>query len=104
MKTTFVKNGYALSNEHFPIVSGNKISFKHNSLRKNLFFSKCLCWDSRCSLGELDQKYKLGGTFGSGDTYLQFLFCQFKLFRLHARLLDAAREKGAHSGKRIGYC
>ena len=32
------------------------MTFKHNSVRKNLFLSACFCWDSRLSLREMDQK------------------------------------------------
>ena len=36
-----------------------KMSFEHNSVRKNLFLSAYFCWDSRISLREMDQKKKL---------------------------------------------
>ena len=32
------------------------------------------CWDSRLSLREMDQKLKIGGTIGYGDSYLDFFF------------------------------
>ena len=75
------------------------MSFEHNSVRKNLFLSACFCWDSRLSLGEMDQKFKFGGTIGYRDSYLEFLFCHFKEFRLHAILHDAAGAVRVHSGK-----
>ena len=31
------------------------MSFGHNSVRKNLFLSACLCWGSSLSLHEMDQ-------------------------------------------------
>ena len=37
------------------LYSGLKMSFEHNSVRKNLFLSACFCWDSRLSLREMDQ-------------------------------------------------
>ena len=40
----------------FRLYPGLKISFEHNSLRKNLILSACLCWDSGLSLREMDQK------------------------------------------------
>ena len=52
----------------------------------------------------MDQKFKFGRTIGYGDTYLEFLFRHFKIFRLHARLHDAAGAVRAHSGKGLGYC
>ena len=88
----------------FRLYPGFKKSFEHNSVRKKLFLSECFCWDSRLSLRELDQKFKFGGTTGYGDSYLEFLFCQFKVFRLHAILHDAAGTVRAHSGRGSGYC
>ena len=52
----------------------------------------------------MDQNFKFGGTFGYGDTYLEFLFCHLKVFRLHAILHNAAGAVRAHSGKGPGYC
>ena len=83
---------------------GFKVSFKHNSARKNLFLSACFCWDSRLSLRELDQKYKLGGTIGYGNPYLELIFRHFKTLRLHAKLDDAAGAVWAHSGNGSSYC
>ena len=82
---------------------GLKKSFEHNSVRKNLILSACFCWDSRLSLREMDQNIKFGGTIGYGDSYLEFLFRHFKVFRLHAILYDAAGAKRAHSGNGPGY-
>ena len=83
---------------------GSKNSFENDSVRKNLFLSACFCWDSRLSLREMDQKFKFGGTIGYGDSYLEFLFRHFKVFRLQAILHDAAGAVRAHSGKGPGYC
>ena len=44
------------------------MSFEHNSVRKNIFLSAGLFWDSRLSLRKMDQKFKIGGTIGYGDT------------------------------------
>ena len=80
------------------------MSFGHNSDRKNLFLSACFCWEGRLSLREMDQKYKFGGTIGYWASYLEFLFRQFIVIRLHAILHDAAGAVGAHSGRGLGYC
>ena len=88
----------------FRLYPGMKVSFEHNSIRKNLFLSASLCWDSRLSLGDMEQKIKLGGTIGYVNSYLEFLFRHFKIFRLHAVLHDTARTVRAHSGKGRGYC
>ena len=88
----------------FRLYPGLKMSFENNSLRKNLFLSACFCWDSRLSLREMDQNFKLGGTIGYMDSYLEFSFRHFKVFRLHAKLHDAAGALRAHSGKGPGYC
>ena len=52
----------------------------------------------------MDQKFKIGGTISSGNSYLEFLFRQFKVVRLHAILHDAAGAVRAHNGKGPGYC
>ena len=88
----------------FRLYPGLKSSFAHNIVRKNFFLSACFCWDSRLSLGEMDQKFKFGGTIGYGNSYLELLFRHFKIFRLHAILHDAAGAVRAHSGKGPGYC
>ena len=80
------------------------MSFEKNSVRKNLILSACFCWDSRLSLREMDQKFKFGGTNVYGNSYLEFLFRQFKTFRLHAILHDAAGAVRAQSIKGPGYC
>ena len=87
----------------FRLYPGLKTSFEHNSLRKNLFLSACFCWDSRLSLREMDQKLKIGGTIGYGDSYLEYLFRHFKVCRLHAILHDAAGTVRAYSCKGPGY-
>ena len=52
----------------------------------------------------MDKKVKFGGTIGYGDSYLEFLFRHLKVFRLHAKLHDAAGAARVHSGKGPGYC
>ena len=71
---------------------------------KNLFLSAYFFWDSRLSLREMDRKCKIDGIIGYGNSYLELLFRQFKIFRLHAKLHDAAGAVRAHSGKGPGYC
>ena len=51
----------------FRLYPGLKISFEHNSVRKNLFLSACCCWDSRLALHEMDRKFKFGGLIGNGN-------------------------------------
>ena len=57
----------------FRLYPGLKMTFEHNSVRKNLFLSACFCWDSRLSLHEMDQKIKFGGLIGYGNSYLYFV-------------------------------
>ena len=83
----------------FRLNSRFKMSFEHNSVRENQFLSACFCWDSGLSSREMDQKIIFGGNIGYWDWYLEFLFRQFKVFRLHAILLDAAGAVRAHGGK-----
>ena len=74
----------------FLLYPGLKMSFEHNSVRKNLILSARFCWDSRLFLREMDQKFIFGGTVGYGDSYLQILIHHFKVLRLQAILHDAA--------------
>ena len=80
------------------------MSFEHNSVRKNLFLVACFCGDSKLSSREIDQKLKLGGTLGYGDSYLEFSFHHFERFRLHELPRDAAGAVQAHSGNGPGFC
>ena len=50
------------------------MSLEHNSVRKNLFLIARLCWVSRLSLRELDQKFKVRGLIGYGGSYLDSVF------------------------------
>ena len=88
----------------FRLYPGFKMSFGHNSARKNLFLSACFCWDSGLSLREMDQKFKFGGLIGYGNSYLDSVFRYSNVFRLHAILHDAAGAVRSHSGKVPGYC
>ena len=83
---------------------GLEMSFEHNGIRKNLFLSACFCWDSGLSLREMDQKFKLVGTIGYENPYLEFLFRHFKIFRVHTILQDAAGAVRTYSGKGPDYC
>ena len=80
------------------------MTFKHKSVRRNLFLSACFCWGSALSLHEMDQKLIFGGLIGYGNSCLDCVFRYLKVFRLHAILHDAAGAVRAHSGKGPGYC
>ena len=101
-KTNSIKKGCFFLMSIFRLYPGLKISIEHNSVRKNLFVSACFSWDSRLSLREMDQKFKFGGTLRYVDSYLEFLFCLFKVFRLHAILHYAVGAVRAHSGEGPG--
>ena len=88
----------------FRLYPGMEMTFKHNSVRKNLFLSACFCWNSRLSLREMDQKVPFGGLIGYGNSYLDSVFRYSKVFRLHAILHDAAGAVRSHSGKGTGNC
>ena len=83
----------------FRLYPGFKMSFEHNSVRKNLFLSACFCWNSGLSLREMDQKFKFGGLICYGNSCLDSVFRYSKVFRLHATLHDAAGAVQSHSGK-----
>ena len=88
----------------FRLYPGLKKTFEHNSNRKNLFLSACFRRDSGLSLREMDQKLKIGGLIGYGNSYLDSVFRYFKIFELHAILHVAAGTLRTHSGKDPGYC
>ena len=88
----------------FRLYPGLKMSFEHNSVRKNLLLSACFCWASGLYLCEMDQKFKFGGLIGYRNSYLDSVFRYSKVFRLHAKLHDAAGAVRAHSNKGPGYC
>ena len=88
----------------FRLYPGLKMSFEHNSVRKNLILSACFCWNSRLSLRDMDQKFPFGGFIGYRNSYLDSVFRYSKVFRLHAILHDAAGAVRLHSGKGPGYC
>ena len=88
----------------FRLYPGLKMTFKHNTVRKNLFLSACFCWDSGISLREMDQKFEFGGFIGYGNSCLDSVFRYSKVLRLHAILHDAAGAVRSHSGKGLGYC
>ena len=88
----------------FRLYPGLKMTFEHNSVRKNLFLSASFCWDSRLSLREMDQKFKVGGLLGYGNSCLDSIFRYSKVFRLHAILHDAAGAVRSHTGKGHGHC
>ena len=86
----------------FRFCPGIKLSFEHNSARRNQFLNACFCWNSKQSLREIEQKFTFGGTICYGDLYLDFLLRHLKVFRLHAEQHDAAGAVRADSGKRTG--
>ena len=88
----------------FRLYPGLKMSFEHNSVRRNLFLNACFCWDSRLSLREMGQKFKFGGLIGVGNSCLDSVIRYSKVFRLHAILHDAAGAVQSQSGKGPGYC
>ena len=88
----------------FRLYPGLKISFEHNSVRKNLFPSAYFCWNSRLSLREMEQKFPFGGPIGYGSPYLDSVFRYSKVFRLHAILHDAVGAVRLQTGKGPGYC
>ena len=88
----------------FRLYLGLKMSFEHNSVRKNLFLKACFCWDSGNFLREVEQNFKFGGLIGYGNSYLDSVFGYSKVFRLHAILHDAAGAVGADNNKGPGYC
>ena len=88
----------------FRLYPGLKMSFEHNSVRKNLFLTACFWWVSGLSLREVDQKFEFGVPIGYENSCLVSVFRYSKVFRLHAILYDAAGAIRSNSGKGPGYC
>ena len=83
---------------------GFKLSFDHNSVRKNPFLIASFFWDCKHSLLEMDVNFKFGRSIGYGDSYLKFLFCHFQELILHAIVHDAIAAVRAECDKGPGYC
>ena len=52
----------------------------------------------------MDQKGKFGRTIGCGGSYLEFIFYDFKVFRPHATIHDAAGAVRSNSRKGLDNC
>ena len=105
-ESIFIKIGVSLSKVHFPIVLVVRKNCQLNTIvpTKTFFLSAIHRWDDRIPLREMDHLNKFFGGFnGCGYTYLEFLFCHFKVIRLHGMLHDAAWSVPARSGKGPGY-
>ena len=79
-----------------------KLSFESNSVCENLFLTACFCWNDRIFSCEMDQKFDWITSYG--HSYLGFIFCHPKVFRLHAIVHEGAGAMRSHTGKRPGYC
>ena len=77
--------------------------FEHKKFRNNFLLSVCCCLDDIFFLREKDQKVKFGWIIDFGDSYLDFMFCCSKVFRLQALLHEIDAAARSHSGKRPGY-
>ena len=88
----------------FRLYPGLKTSFEHKSVGKNLFLRARFCWVSRLISRKVDQTFKFGVAIGYEDSYFEFLFRYFEVFKLHAKINDAAGAVRAHSGKGPGDC
>ena len=88
----------------FRLYPGLKMTFEQNPVRKSLFLSAFLCWNSRLSIHEMDQKFEFGGLIGYANSFLDSVFRYSKVFRLHTILHDAAGAVRSHSGKGPDYC
>ena len=88
----------------FRLYPGFKMSFENNIVCKNLFLSARFFWDSGVSSRDMDQKFKIVGLIGYGNSYLDSVFRYSKVFRLHAIIHVAAGAVRAHNGKGPGCC
>ena len=76
-RKNFVRNGCLFSHGRFPNVSGINFLIWTQECSKKTSSTACFCWDSRLSLRQMDQKFKIGGTIGYSDSFLEFLFRHF---------------------------
>ena len=103
-KTNSVNKDVLFLMSNFRMYPELMLSFEHNSICENQFLIACFCWDFELFSPEIDQNSKFAGTIGYIASYLEFLFPQFKIFTLHAKLHDAAGAVRAQSCKSPGYC
>ena len=102
VETISNKNGCSLFDEQFPIAPGNQCNLNTIVLAKTYFQVNGSV--GMVFLREMDQKFEFGGTIGYADSYLEFVFRLSKVYRLQAKLHDAAGVVKAHSGKGPGCC
>ena len=76
----------------------------HNCTRKILILSACYYSDGTISLREVDQKILYVRKIIYGNSNLDSVFRYSKVFRLHAKLHDAAGAVRLQTGKGPGYC
>ena len=89
---------------NFRLNPGFKITFEHNSVRKNLFLIACFCWDSRLSLREMDQKFKFGGTIGYGESYLYSVFFLLQRIQTTCNFTRCCWSSSISNRKGLDYC
>ena len=85
--------------------SGINLSVQHKTVCENLFLKSCPYWDDRIVLHETEKNLGSGGIVCYGDSYLDFILCYTKRFRLIAVLHEVAEALRPQTGKGCGcYC
>ena len=82
----------------FQLYPGLKMSFKHNSVRKNLILNACFCWDSGISLREMDKKFKFVDSLVIETLIWTLFFVTSKYSdytQYYMMLLEASRNKAS---------
>ena len=80
-----------------------KLSFDLNSVCKNSLLGAFGGWDGKFLLREVLKTFMLTGSIGYGNSYLEFIFCHFGVFRLHAILHNVVIKVQSQSGTGLVY-
>ena len=78
--------------------------FHKNTKRKNFFLATCKSIQSDVDLEMIDLLCPFGGLIGIGNSPLENVLGNFKIFRLHAIFHDAAGFMLTNMGCGPGYC
>ena len=78
-------------------------SFANNTERKNYFLAVCYSHDPSVDLELVNERAPFGGIIRIGNLKLENIFGNFKIFKLHAVLNDAAGFMRTNYSKGPGY-
>ena len=81
-----------------------RFEFSSSTKRKNCFLCYCIVLDPSINLKEIDQFFSFGDLIGYGNFCMDYFFAKSKVFKLLAKLHDAAGSVKSTTYKGPGYC